>query len=95
VDKTLVCWCEDVTEIEIREAVRMGCRDLESLKRYLAVGTGACQSKGCAAVMVRILEEETGASLAGSTPFVARPPASMTPLGFFAAGDADRERNES
>ena len=37
--KTLICLCEDVTAEEIREAVRAGHDDLESLKRYLAVGT--------------------------------------------------------
>ncbi|MCL4235739.1 MAG: (2Fe-2S)-binding protein [Deltaproteobacteria bacterium] len=86
--KTLVCWCEDVTEIEIREAIRGGCRDLESLKRFLAVGTGACQAKGCVAAMVRLLEEETGTSFVGSAPFVSRPPTSMTTLADFAGRDA-------
>ncbi len=84
--KTLVCFCEDVTDREVRRAIRDGCRDLESLKRYLAVGTGACQSKSCVVALVKILEEETGESFEGASPFVARPPAG-TPLAFFAAPD--------
>ena len=82
--KTLICLCEDVTEIEIREAVRAGHDDLESLKRYLAVGTGACQAKMCVGAMLRIIEEETGKDIADAAPLVSRPPLSMTPLGYFA-----------
>ncbi len=85
--KTFVCFCEDVTELEIREAVRAGHDDLESLKRYLAAGTGACQAKMCVATMLRIIDEETKKNVEGSPPLVSRPPLLMTPLGFFAARD--------
>ena len=45
--KTIVCACEDVNDVELREAVAAGCRDLESLKRYTGLGTGPCQGKSC------------------------------------------------
>ena len=89
--KTFICLCEDITETEIRQAVRAGHGDLESLKRYLAAGTGACQAKMCVAGMLRIIEEETQMSPEGAKPLVSRPPLSMTPLNFF-AGDDDKEQ---
>ncbi|MCZ7585584.1 MAG: (2Fe-2S)-binding protein [Deltaproteobacteria bacterium] len=93
--KTMICHCEDVPESEIREAVRAGYRDLESLKRYLAIGTGACQSKSCVAHIAKILESESGASQNGAAPYVSRPPIYLTPLGHFAGVDTKARRDES
>lgn len=92
--KTMVCRCEDVPEAEIRDAVKSGLRDMESLKRYLAIGTGACQGKHCMNAIAKILEEESGQSVEGVAPYVARPPVSMTPLGDFAARDESEDRHE-
>ena len=41
--KTIICRCEDITLVEVEEALALGYRDVESIKRYLALGTGACQ----------------------------------------------------
>jgi len=81
--KTIICRCEDVTEAEVREAIAHGMRDIESLKRYLAVGTGACQGKNCLAALARILVEE-GVPAEDIKPMVSRPPLAWAPLGAFA-----------
>ncbi|MBZ0272905.1 (2Fe-2S)-binding protein [bacterium] len=86
--KVFVCRCEDVTEEEIRAAVRAGRRDLESLKRYLAAGTGPCQARHCMSAIARVLEDELGAPLDGTAPFVSRPPFAAATIGEFAATGA-------
>ena len=58
--KTLVCTCEDVTDVELREAVARGLTDLEGLKRYTGLATGPCQGKACVSLCRRIVMEETG-----------------------------------
>jgi len=81
--KTLLCRCEDVTEPEVRDAIRHGMRDIESIKRYLSVGTGPCQGKNCLAQLAAILMEE-GVAAENIQPMVSRPPLAWTPLGAFA-----------
>jgi bacterioferritin-associated ferredoxin len=92
--KCIVCRCEDVTDQEIREAVQNGYADMESLKRYLAIGTGACQGKYCMVRIALILEEQSGQSVEGIPPYVSRPPMSMTALSFFAAKETPEDRYE-
>ena len=45
--KAIVCACEDVKDVELRDAVSAGCRDVVSLQRYTGLGTGPCQGKSC------------------------------------------------
>lgn len=88
--KTMLCHCEEITELEVRRAIRAGYRDLESLKRYLAAGTGVCQARSCLVALVRVIQEETGTSLEGAAPLVSRPPLGLTPLGAFCSlGDEE------
>ena len=35
-----VCHCRNVSDRDIREAMRQGCEDLEALARTLGLGTG-------------------------------------------------------
>lgn len=58
--KCMVCTCEDVNDVELREAIASGCADLESLKRFTGFGTGPCQGKTCVTIARRILSEATG-----------------------------------
>lgn len=53
--KIIVCRCEDVSEREILDAIEQGYDDLESIKRYLGIGTGPCQGKNCLAKVASIL----------------------------------------
>ncbi|QWB99501.1 (2Fe-2S)-binding protein [Mycoplasmatota bacterium] len=44
----IICRCEDVSLADIHEALDMGYRDFESIKRILRVGMGPCQGQTCA-----------------------------------------------
>lgn len=86
--KTMVCPCEDVSEVELREAIALGCRDLESLKRYTGFGTGPCQGKTCVTIARRILAETVGAEPATLGAITYRPPVQPVPLRFLAGEEA-------
>jgi len=60
--KCIVCTCEDVNDVELREAIEAGCTDLESLKRLTGFATGPCQGKACLTLARRVLHEATGAT---------------------------------
>ncbi len=89
--KTIVCRCEDVTLAEVRAAIEHGLRDIESLKRYLAIGTGPCQGKTCLATVAKILAAE-GVATETIKPMVSRTPLAWVPLGAFAG---EKEGEES
>lgn len=59
---TLVCRCEQVTEAEIREAIRrpVGARTLDAVKRRTRAGMGRCQGGFCSPRVLEILAEELG-----------------------------------
>lgn len=90
--KIVVCRCEDVTIHEIDEAVALGHRDLESVKRYTGFGTGTCQGKQCVALCARLLSERGGQIASPITP---RPPLHPLPIAHLAAllSDDDTESN--
>jgi len=81
--KTIVCRCEDITEDELRESIRSGLRDIESLKRFHALGTGPCQGRMCLVNLARLLREE-GVPASEILPMASRPPLAWTPLAAFA-----------
>ncbi len=58
----LVCRCEQVTEAEIREAIRrpVGARTLDAVKRRTRAGMGRCQGGFCSPRVLEILTEELG-----------------------------------
>lgn len=87
--KTIICRCEDITEDELRASIRDGLRDVESLKRFHALGTGPCQGRMCLVNLARLLAEE-GVPEAEIKPMSSRPPLSWTPLAAF-AGDKEGE----
>lgn len=70
-DKTFVCRCEDVTQHDVEEAVALGHRDLESVKRYTGLGTGLCQGKQCVALSARLVSRLSGVRVA--QPITPRP----------------------
>ena len=53
--KKIVCRCHDVTESDIRAAIKSGYDDLETLKRITGVTTGHCQGKTCLSITMGIL----------------------------------------
>ena len=58
----IVCRCENVTEGEIRNAIRRtpGARSLDGIKRRVRQGMGRCQAGFCTPRAVSILAEELG-----------------------------------
>jgi sarcosine oxidase subunit beta len=91
-NKTVVCPCEDVTANDLREAVRLGYRDIESVKRYTGFGTGFCQGKSCLTHVAAYLKESGAASAEQLGPFTARPPFRPTEFAFYAGIDPESVR---
>lgn len=77
---TIVCRCEEVTEEEVRQAIRDGCRTLEEIKRTLRVGMGHCGGRGCLRIIARIIQEMAGTSMAHQRFPRSRPPLKPLPL---------------
>jgi bacterioferritin-associated ferredoxin len=57
-EEKYICRCEEVTEKEIREAIRGGARSVVEIKRWTRAGMGICQGRSCRRLIERILAEE-------------------------------------
>lgn len=64
---TVVCRCEQITEGEIREAIRRGARSLDGVKRRVRAGMGRCQGGFCTPRVLELLHEELGVPMAELT----------------------------
>lgn len=82
--KRFVCYCEDVTEKDVRVAIGEGFDDVETLKRYTTVGMGPCQGKMCSMNAVRLCARETGRTVAATGRTTSRPPFRPVKLGVLA-----------
>ncbi len=82
-DEAIICRCERVTAGEIRAAIRGGVRDMNQLKALTRAGMGACGSKTCRPMILRIFEEE-GIDLSEVTDRTDRPLFVEVPLGILA-----------
>lgn len=87
--KRMICTCEDVNDVEVATAVRMGCRDLESLKRFTGLATGPCQGKSCLVLARRYLAEEAGVAPAEAGGITLRAPSQPVPLRYLAGDDKE------
>ena len=56
----LVCRCMEVTEDEVRNAIKQGAITVDAVKRVTQAGFGLCQSKTCYNIIAKIISEETG-----------------------------------
>lgn len=70
----LICRCEEVTEEEIRRAIREGADTITGVKRRTRAGMGLCQGHTCSKLVARIIAEETGKNMAEISVSNARPP---------------------
>jgi sarcosine oxidase subunit alpha len=92
-DEAIICRCERVNAGEIREAVRNGVRDVNHLKAINRAGMGACGSKTCRPMILRIFEEE-GVDIKQVTDRIDRPLFVEVPLGILAGvhgGESDEQ----
>ena len=57
---SIVCRCEQVTEAEVRAAIRrpVGARTIDAVKRRTRAGMGRCQGGFCSPRVLEILAEE-------------------------------------
>ena len=90
--ETVVCRCEEVTEEEIRQAIRAGHHSLEAVKRVLRTGMGHCQGRGCLRIIARLIQEETGIPAASQKMPTVRPPLKPLPLGLLGEAEDDQHR---
>ncbi|MDQ2984816.1 MAG: 2Fe-2S iron-sulfur cluster-binding protein [Actinomycetota bacterium] len=83
-DKCFVCICEDVTDKDLKRAIREGFDSIELAKRYTTVTMGPCQGRLCHLQSIRLYarENETDEGSIGTT--TARPPWSPVKLGVLA-----------
>lgn len=83
--RSYVCRCEDIDLAEVHEAIEEGYSDLESLRRFTALGTGPCQGKACLSECIRILAEHHDVPEQEVGLMTLRPPIMPIPLGLLAA----------
>lgn len=75
----IICRCEEVTEEEIREAIRNGASDVDGVKRATRAGMGLCQQHTCYSLVAKIISEMTEKPLSEIVPFTKRPPVRPIP----------------
>ncbi len=92
-NETIVCRCEHVTAGEVRALIRAGYRDINEIKAISRAGMGACGSKTCGSLILRLFREE-GVPLEEVTPNTRRPLFIEVPLGVF-AGISPNEENQN
>jgi len=79
--ETIVCFCEDVTEDEIVNAIKQGFTRLVDIKNYLRPGMGPCQGRGCSSQIMRLIRQITGLPPESILPLSHRPPITPVPIG--------------
>ncbi|MDF2548484.1 MAG: (2Fe-2S)-binding protein [Anaerosolibacter sp.] len=79
----ILCRCEEITEGQIREAIRQGATTVNEIKRWTRSGMGLCQGRTCRRLMERILSEEMGIPLKEITPATFRQPVRPIRMGIF------------
>jgi bacterioferritin-associated ferredoxin len=85
--KRILCLCHDVTDADIRRAVRLGYDHPETVKRFTGALMGPCQGRSCAELILDAIARETGVDRSLLRVPTARPPAFPVRLGHLAGGD--------
>jgi bacterioferritin-associated ferredoxin len=83
----ILCLCRDVTDEDVRRAVREGYTEIETLKRFTGAMTGPCQGKTCLDNIRALLAHLTGRDVAEIPVPPCRPPVAPVRLGTLAARD--------
>ena len=87
----IICRCEEVTEEEIREAIRNGAGDVDAVKRVTRAGMGLCQQHTCYQLVAKIISEMTGKPLSEIVPFTKRPPIKPIPAEVLAGANNNEQ----
>jgi NAD(P)H-nitrite reductase large subunit len=88
-DDLLICRCEEITEAEIKEAIREGLLTVNEIKRFSRAGMGLCQGQTCGRLVAALVARETGQDLAHVEPGHSRPPTRPVPVRVLADRRAD------
>ncbi|UCF98658.1 MAG: (2Fe-2S)-binding protein [Spirochaetaceae bacterium] len=70
----ILCRCEEVTEEEVLQAIREGCRTLDEVKRYTRAGMGLCQGRTCGKLIAAMIHKHTGIPIERILPITTRFP---------------------
>lgn len=89
--EVIICRCRDVTEGDIREAIRNGYNTIELLKRKTKIATGTCGGRTCLPMARAILARETGKCIDQIPLPRQRSPIAPYPIRF-AAGETEEEK---
>ena len=76
----IICRCEEVSQVEIEEAISLGLTRMDEVKRFTRAGMGLCQGKTCGRLVMGILALETKKRLGEVKPSTSRPPTRVMPL---------------
>lgn len=82
--KQFICYCEDVTQKDLRMAIEEGYDSIELLKRYSTISMGPCQGKMCSMNTTHLCARQNGWTVRQTGATTARPPAAPVSLGALA-----------
>ncbi len=91
--KKIVCYCQDLTEVDLIRAIEEGYDHIETLKRFTGAFMGPCQGKMCVANVLKLFAHKTGQSIENLRVPTMRPPVEPIPLGWLAT-EIDRGKDE-
>ncbi|MCA1786577.1 MAG: FAD-dependent oxidoreductase [Desulfobacteraceae bacterium] len=79
-DDTVICRCENITMLTIKQAVQNGFSSWSSLKKATRCGMGRCQARICGPIIEKILQALTGTEPKTTGPPVSRAPVKNLPV---------------
>ncbi len=85
--EVIICRCEDVSEVEIKQAIEEGFTTINAIKKRLRTGMGLCQGRTCQKLVARIIAQETGKSMEEILLPTTRPPVRPIIMGAFEGED--------
>jgi bacterioferritin-associated ferredoxin len=81
VTKTILCLCHDVSDADIRRAVRDGFTEPETIKRYTGAFMGPCQGRSCGDLVLEAIAAALGRPVGELRATTSRPPARPVRMG--------------
>ncbi len=88
-DDLIICRCEEVTEKEIKEAIKLGLTTMNEVKWLTRAGMGLCQGKTCGRLVMSMLARETNQSPDHVEPSTSRPPTRVVALEVLAKSEKE------
>jgi sarcosine oxidase subunit alpha len=90
--KQFLCYCEDVTDKDLKTSIAEGYDSMELLKRYSTISMGPCQGKMCSVNTIHLCARENGWTIDETGTTTARPPMTPVKLGSLAGQNMDPVR---